>query len=305
MAIPACPRCGYDLSGAVAVWQVSCPLTSVCSECGLRFEWARVLNPALTAPRWSFEHAIDGRIRRLLATWVVALLPWVFWRQLRMEHEISPRRLLIFAAVLALFAHFTCAMAQGWETYSVAIYSVKQGARFGIVPDEEPWVSAALAALWPYRTHTIEWAGADVDGYGGPFQAIALCLVIGAPLAMLLLPDTFKMARVRRLHILRGAMYGLAAPAAAAIVIVAVTGSTTSMRLAAFGAPLPWASLSVAGAMLAAMIWYVFWWWLFTRRYLQLPHAWLVAILILILAALLAVTVAVKVAVMKMHALNY
>lgn len=43
---PRCPRCGYDLSGAVATWKTSCPLEVTCSECGQRFKSIAVFRGA-------------------------------------------------------------------------------------------------------------------------------------------------------------------------------------------------------------------------------------------------------------------
>ena len=50
-----CPSCGYDLAGEVATWQTSCPLESVCSECGGRVTWGLVLADAARIPTWSIE----------------------------------------------------------------------------------------------------------------------------------------------------------------------------------------------------------------------------------------------------------
>ena len=34
-----CPRCGYDLRGAIATWTEQCPLHGTCAGCGLQFAW--------------------------------------------------------------------------------------------------------------------------------------------------------------------------------------------------------------------------------------------------------------------------
>src|SRR5262245_20022741 len=53
---PACPRCGYDLAGTLALWRDSCPLDGACPECGLAFRWSDVLVPLRLMPRWLLEH---------------------------------------------------------------------------------------------------------------------------------------------------------------------------------------------------------------------------------------------------------
>src|SRR5690606_15405678 len=128
-------------------------------------------------------------------------------------------------------------------------------------------------------------AGWEMEPYGGATGVAIVCLLAGAPLAMLLLPDTLRMARVRRVHILRAGAYGLSVPAVAIIIGAGLTAATASTRFAV-GMPPAWSMFTVLGLSLAAFIWYVLWWWFFVRRYLQLPRGWLVAILILFLAVL-------------------
>jgi len=220
----SCPRCGYDLSGAVAAWGDSCPLTGVCSECGLELWWGDVLNPSLTVPKWSFEHSMRRRARRLMATWLAGLRPWRFWRDLRMEHEIRPWRLLVFALTLSLLVHLGYSVEHGWRTY-VAVTGA------GGFP--EP-LTLLRSAAWPYGVYFDRWRWFTVWPSTGPIELAALALVVGAPLAMLALPDTFKLARVRRVHILRGAVYSAAGPAVAAIATAALVAATVSYRQAAF-----------------------------------------------------------------------
>ncbi|MFB3103994.1 MAG: hypothetical protein ACE1ZA_03615, partial [Pseudomonadales bacterium] len=50
-----CPRCGYDLRGAIGTWADQCPLHGTCAECGLQFVWAEVLHPEKFEPQWCVE----------------------------------------------------------------------------------------------------------------------------------------------------------------------------------------------------------------------------------------------------------
>ena len=54
-----CPRCGYDQRGEMAKWADSCPLTSVCTECGLEIDWAELISPKFERPAWCVEPDID------------------------------------------------------------------------------------------------------------------------------------------------------------------------------------------------------------------------------------------------------
>jgi hypothetical protein len=100
----ACPRCGYDLRGTVATWEDSCPLSGVCTECGLELSWAEVLVPEKYEPRWCIE--FEPRKRRLfraaIATLARSFVPWRFWRDLKMSHPIRWRRLSIYLGLLVL-----------------------------------------------------------------------------------------------------------------------------------------------------------------------------------------------------------
>ena len=72
----SCPRCGYDQRGVIAQWTDTCDLDGRCTECGLAFEWARVLNPKKFAPPWSVECArgLRGCIKSCFADIVASCL---------------------------------------------------------------------------------------------------------------------------------------------------------------------------------------------------------------------------------------
>ncbi|MFN7020009.1 MAG: hypothetical protein ACK4WH_01610 [Phycisphaerales bacterium] len=55
----------------------------MCSECGLGFAWADVLDPARRNVRWLYDHAAGRRPRLLRAakTWVAMAAPWWFWKR--------------------------------------------------------------------------------------------------------------------------------------------------------------------------------------------------------------------------------
>lgn len=99
---PNCPRCAYELSGAVATWTDSCPLAGTCPECGLAFAWPDILDPARANLPGFIEHARDGvwtLFKSAWRTWAWAMLPWVFWRKVRLEHRIVPRRWVVWMAL--------------------------------------------------------------------------------------------------------------------------------------------------------------------------------------------------------------
>ncbi len=99
-----CPRCGYDLRGAVSAWETACPLTGTCTECGLALNWAEVLCPAKFEPQWCVEFI--RRRRRFPTAAVITFArswwPFGFWSAMRMSMAIRSRRLLLYVGALFL-----------------------------------------------------------------------------------------------------------------------------------------------------------------------------------------------------------
>lgn len=110
-----CPRCGYELRGAIDTWADSCPLYSTCSECGLEFEWSEVLCPEKYNPLWCVEFPNAGPIRHsALKTYLMSFRPRRFWRELKMANSVHWKRLLVYVLLLI--------------TPLVAIYVIEQSA---------------------------------------------------------------------------------------------------------------------------------------------------------------------------------
>jgi len=98
-----CPRCGYDLRGVVQAWDQSCPLEGTCTECGLGFDWSRVLRSELYEPPWCVEFAPRGVrpfIGSCMKTMVRTLWPWAYWKRMNMALEVRWRRLAGYVACL-------------------------------------------------------------------------------------------------------------------------------------------------------------------------------------------------------------
>ena len=70
--IPDCPRCGYELRGLPIPGGQSPAGPGQCPECGLAFEWAALLDPLFTAPRWFVELDYAGLISNSLLTVTLA-----------------------------------------------------------------------------------------------------------------------------------------------------------------------------------------------------------------------------------------
>lgn len=82
-----CPLCGYNLRGLV---------DPRCPECGYRFDWPDVIDPARRPHPYLFEHHPQHNVRSFLRTYFAGLLPRRFFKRLRPTHSIRSRRLALY-----------------------------------------------------------------------------------------------------------------------------------------------------------------------------------------------------------------
>lgn len=362
-----CPRCGYDQRGVVATWKDSCPLEGVCSECGLQYRWAEILRPEKFEPRWCVEFVPRSRgfPAACVKTFLRSFWPWGFWRRIRMSHEIRPRRLAIYAALLFLLpAVFTYVIGQStvaiclrWQIGSdIAqqrsiipgeiqfLRELQQSDRWEELSDRRQvnvllqlqnyqaaannppavnhsYVAAVIdAVLRPMSKRTSgrireirativypppatihqrlagRTGGRNMLEYGAVrlyalarFLAWWMIAYLLLPLCFVCLPVSRRRAKVRWRHLARIALYGLFIPA------TIIFADLLCIMLA----PLSAATGNAAGPLIYFLTGYltmaavVVWWAAAIGRFLRMPHAWWVAILLSAIAALLPLTVAV------------
>ena len=102
-----CPKCGYDQSGEIATWQTQCPMTGVCPECGLGFDWADVFDPGRVHLAWYVEHTerkID-MLKRSPKTFWFLLVPNRFWKRVTVTSPIYTTRLWSSFAILTIMCY--------------------------------------------------------------------------------------------------------------------------------------------------------------------------------------------------------
>jgi hypothetical protein len=278
-----CPRCDYDLSGVAESWKDACPLDGVCSECGLAFRWPEILNPLLTVPAWSFEHAMRQRPLALLRTAARTFRPRRLWAELRMEHPVRVRRLLTVPLL---------AVPAAWAVMALAIGMLLLGLRaldayhsYG-----GAWNDIASIATFGFATYgwgSWQWVGPPA------------WLVVGAawwcvlPAAFLTLPVTLRRAKVRPLHLARIWVYSLTwlplaltwwwFPEVEAQVSWVVYDHWPSWLMPALHKAWGAANDPVAGwrsriFIAATAISLTLVWRCAIRRYLRLPHSWGIAV---------------------------
>lgn len=297
-----CPRCAYDLRGAMSAWAESCPLQGRCAECGLEFSWAHVLCPGKFEPPWCVEFAPRRRwMMAEAATSLRSLRPWPFWSSIRMSMPLRPRRLLTHVLVLPVLAMVVAYIVVQAGTAASVLYRVRQvmgpsvplpsyGAaiRDAVFTPSSSIRKGPVPYVAPRELHE---ALLELDGpavlpevaMGATVSVLTMSLWLGLllPASFVLLPVSRRRARVRWEHLARVAVYGMIVPAAllAAATVLAGAGlALDSGLLVRAGQFLLWFG------MLPAI---VLWWTAAIGRYLRMPHGLGVAVLLSILCLLL------------------
>lgn len=211
---PACPRCGYDLSGLVASWTDECPLRERCSECGQEFESARVMRPERYQVRWLFEHAPDKSfgLGRAWMTWRRLWRPSRFWARdggVRLDTQVVPRRLASWLPMMLVSTWLIGGVLRGVFTI-IWYYTTQRGALVRPTLTRQDW---AMELINPFLlpvgeidlTRSPIFEGDVLLPY--PVKAwLAACMLM--PLLLLALSRTRAMAKVKRSHVIRAGVYG-------------------------------------------------------------------------------------------------
>jgi hypothetical protein len=210
---PTCPRCGYDQSGAVALWTDQCPTHGRCPECGTDFAWADLFNPARKDLRWLVEHTGNPlrQVARTGPTLARMALPWVFWARVDVGKRASPPNLLVWLLVLAAGSHLLA-----WVPVSLGLMLVWYGVRvreISTVIGQYGWNAiqgpAATGLLWPvaYFERGVPRMGSPFTEYLGD-RLLMWTLPLGYGLVWFVilgcLPVTRRIAKVRIAHVARG-----------------------------------------------------------------------------------------------------
>lgn len=308
-----CPRCGYDLRGTIDSWKEACPILATCTECGLDFEWAELLSPFRRPPFWLFEYARGG----LRVTWtfpvtiLAMLMPWFFWRKLRMSHYVQQKRLLVCPLLLALIVFILFAVSN----------SVLAG-RAWIEIDRQPQYSqldrslsatVIMAFVLPFSKkplfgykHTYS-SPASLNGiasyttiypsrdwlkrvwrwnYDATFYLGCYTLVL--PLIFVLLKNSRRIARVKWIHIVRIFAYSLVYPILVCAVIIIDTFLVYTPETRFLYLPSSQFEILPRIVCAAAFPILAIWWWVAIRRYLRMDEAWKVSLSVITTSFMIA-----------------
>lgn len=221
----------------MASWADSCPLNGTCSECGLRFAWQQVVYADRLVVPGFFEHARGTALPVAWRTWTWTLWPAVFWKRVRLERPIRPRRAWLWLFLTLLTFQLAHIAFDGWcfwrmHAATSALPKRPPSFRTATAPD---W-SLGLFARWldplfgspevsylyvngtpPNAPFSFRATAEDIFAWCVPgweewpqYAVPTCCFSLALPVMLLFLPDTRKVSKIRPVHIVRAFLYSQA-----------------------------------------------------------------------------------------------
>lgn len=308
--IHACPRCGYDQQGEISRWETAdppvCPMQGVCAECGLEIQWRVVMRPELQVPRWFVEMAEVGRRRwAALGTAWRSMLPWMFWRKVRMEYPIVLRRAaavsgLIFVAcylMMVVVSQLTTQLNSGVTRWNAILEYLPVSGFWFPFSQNQDWIfiyyspNGTLAAAQSWKITSIDQLASATD-------LLVLLAAILTPLTFRLLPVTLRRCNVRKEHLIRIALYStpwvlLWAGPPMRLIGWALLKVNWMLGMRNPGFDLYWLSgmfddRTAVIVVPVCALWLFMAWGFACSRYLRLPAAWGVAAAMVIISILVS-----------------
>lgn len=210
-----CPLCDYNLRG---LSEPRCP------ECGYRFVWADLTDPARRLHPYIFEHHPERNIWSFWKTAFGGLLPSRFWKSLRPEQPSSGKRLFLYWAWSMAVVVFSCAIqyvhaAVGYQRMVVVVRATLQ-----VNPTPPGWsywkdqiiaqhgsFQAALDAYHPLfpspRFLAAVLRDRSVGGVVIPPVLVSLVWPWLTFMALMLFRWSMRKARIKPVHVLRCVLY--------------------------------------------------------------------------------------------------
>lgn len=282
-----CPRCGYDLTGAVAAWRESCPLESLCPECGIRTESRRLMVRRRFHRTWLPEHCSPLRLPFAIL-WTLGIAWWGprLWRWVRLE-EAGPRWRLVAMATLGVFGTYLVFAAP------VVVQVVDQARgtiTWGSFASGLMISDIALEAITSPSSNRAEiaWRWQEILASRG-CQLTMLFAIDGAVAAavFLLLRASRRVARVSFSNVMRVVAYGCCAFPAAAVFSMLLDWMTGPHRnpLRRVEDIIFW--IPAVPALAIGLGW---WWRAAIRDHLRMPGAGVIAAVVTAIGVLLGFT---------------
>jgi hypothetical protein len=196
-------------------------------------EWRLVMRPELAAVPWFVETVALRRWRYTsVLTWAMALVPWMFWRRVRLE---APRRttprlwwMLVWWLLVPAFGLLATAMSiSAINTYRPTTGWIWNGTTW-IAPPPKVVAFADVLAAWEVQAGTMLQRPLETRGgltrefLQRPVMTGLVIALAGFPLMMLALPFSRVQSKVQMGHVWRSAAYAIS-PFALATIVLGVT----------------------------------------------------------------------------------
>jgi hypothetical protein len=265
-----CPRCGYDVSGEVPTWTGSCPVEGRCSECGLVFRWSDRYRIESSAPKWLAEYGRWNPLR-YVRTGLAGLRPKRTSRLISMEVPVRLRGCVRTLAVMLVVWYLLGLLSTLTDLFYRRQMSLFE--RLVWFTHEEGVFFEELSLL-------------RID-----FGTLALAgAMLIMPFTFLLLGTTLARATVRFVHLVRITTIQLTSVIAWQITYLTIaTLCEIAYQLTHLVALEKFSDLLDAAVwpfLLVVLLWHVRFWWMAVKRYLKLPHAFWVSLLLTVLSFL-------------------
>jgi hypothetical protein len=267
-----CSRCEYNLK------TLTRPL---CPECGLEFDWRVVLDDATWRSDFLFEHHWQKRpVRSWLKTVWESFRPARFWSQVSIHHRIQagPLWFMLGFSVIPFLVIRHATAGIGWLIVDKLLLKWLPPAYFG------PWVLEGIAGRFRHITLL-------------PFADFRTCLRDAATLWLILLAaltllcslrQTLGRCRVRSIHILR--IISCVSTPVLVLCALWVDGYNCLVQWPVLLDSEGFMALGPALLMLTPPTIFALFLGVGLKRYLQLPRAWLLAIVTVIVSFLFIFT---------------
>lgn len=273
-----CPRCGYDLQGALQARKDESELRGRCSECGLDYDWQDILDPRRDRPQWCIEYAQTIReiLGRSVLTFFMMLWPWKFWHQLKMSHEVRWIGLGFFLACLTVGSYAFAVLVGNVCTLLITLVNGMEWLR------SDPSFAVQTFPFVAPSIYSRELTWMLDQTYATRFLALLFAYIAFLPVGFVLLPVSRRKAKVRLRHLLRIAIYSVSISFMPFLVVVSFVGFDLVNQYAL-------GSTWIARWILQGSLYFAFWgpypmvicWWaVATTHYLKMPHGWAVSILL-------------------------
>lgn len=267
-----CPRCWYELEGAIrnhdnGSWRMSIR----CSECGLESSTRDCIPGYIPTPGWVFDGPGNrSLVQRWFATTARVPIPFHPWRTLTLSAEKSLLRLFIWWVSLYMLVFLLGTGLTAWATH------LEPANVFANV--------SVLQILQIYDTSSIGWPPTRADLWRSSVIWALTAPLICFPLwfvscgMLWLLPVTRRRCKIRTAHMIRLALYS------SIPTLLFVFVYPTQSLLAGYFVSASFLMSLWLGALV--LIYMPLWWLGAIRHYLKMPHAPLVVFLMMVMAVL-------------------